>query len=1032
MSEEILKALMQLFAIIAKQDVGLATSERDYVLIFLKQQVNDSSVQEYIELFDKKVGLNKRKKDDSEDGKTKKRKLTSVRDSVKILGLSKKINKTLTQKQKVVVLIRLLEFVEADRMFTEQRMSIINTIAEVFNIRYNEVKDIEDFVIEQDTQKLDSENFLIISQQNNTENKTKHILNEQINGKIRILKTPSTDLYFFKYEGLSDIFLNGLQVSNKRIHILSPGSSLRLSTGKPFFYTDIVSKFFNDKDTINLSFVANNIEYKFSNGEIGLHNISLSETQGKLVGIMGSSGAGKTTLLNVLSGLFKPSSGQVLINGIDLIKDTDKLKGAIGYIPQDDLLIEELTVFENLYYNAKLCFKEKSNQEISELVDKTLTNLGLYQRKDLKVGSPLNKLISGGQRKRLNIALELIREPAILFVDEPTSGLSSRDSENIMSLMRELTLKGKLIFVVIHQPSSEIYKMFDNVAILDTGGYLIYYGNPIETVLYFKQLDAQINSQVGECSVCGNVNPEQVFNIVEAQIVDEYGQYTGVRKVTPEKWEKKYKELIIPEEIEVVNKKPKITLKVPNWFKQLSIYTVRDVKSKISNKQYLLLNLLESPILAFILAYIIRYIANPNSKLYIFRENENIAPYIFMSIVVALFIGLTVSAEEIFRDRKIIKRERFLNLSRSSYLMSKVIILFVLSAVQTFLFVIISNYILGIEGLNFSYWIALFSVALFANMLGLNISSAFNSAVTIYILIPLVLIPQMILGGAMFSFDKLNRDIVSVDKVPIVAEMMTSMWIYEALMVRQFKDNKFEKLLYESEKAESNANFKQVYYVPELRQRLEFCFDSLNSKNDTVKKDVKLNLSLLRKELKKDKFRSDKINIDFVNKLTLDSLNGYYAFMAKDYLNEMLSYYSNLFNNANGKKQRIIDYWLEKNPKKYNNQKNKYHNQSISEIVRKVFEKNKIVQYKDNLIQQVDPIFLDPQPTWYFNFRTHLFAPRKYFAGHFIDTFWFNIFVVWSMIIFLYITLYFDLLKKLLNSFKNNYLKKIFSNKHIS
>lgn len=1032
MSEEILKALMQLFAIIAKQDVGLATSERDYVLIFLKQQVNDSSVQEYIELFDKKVGLNKRKKDDSEDGKTKKRKLTSVRDSVKILGLSKKINKTLTQKQKVVVLIRLLEFVEADRMFTEQRMSIINTIAEVFNIRYNEVKDIEDFVIEQDTQKLDSENFLIISQQNNTENKTKHILNEQINGKIRILKTPSTDLYFFKYEGLSDIFLNGLQVSNKRIHILSPGSSLRLSTGKPFFYTDIVSKFFNDKDTINLSFVANNIEYKFSNGEIGLHNISLSETQGKLVGIMGSSGAGKTTLLNVLSGLFKPSSGQVLINGIDLIKDTDKLKGVIGYIPQDDLLIEELTVFENLYYNAKLCFKEKSNQEISELVDKTLTNLGLYQRKDLKVGSPLNKLISGGQRKRLNIALELIREPAILFVDEPTSGLSSRDSENIMSLMRELTLKGKLIFVVIHQPSSEIYKMFDNVAILDTGGYLIYYGNPIETVLYFKQLDAQINSQVGECSVCGNVNPEQVFNIVEAQIVDEYGQYTGVRKVTPEKWEKKYKELIIPEEIEVVNKKPKITLKVPNWFKQLSIYTVRDVKSKISNKQYLLLNLLESPILAFILAYIIRYIANPNSKLYIFRENENIAPYIFMSIVVALFIGLTVSAEEIFRDRKIIKRERFLNLSRSSYLMSKVIILFVLSAVQTFLFVIISNYILGIEGLNFSYWIALFSVALFANMLGLNISSAFNSAVTIYILIPLVLIPQMILGGAMFSFDKLNRDIVSVDKVPIVAEMMTSMWIYEALMVRQFKDNKFEKLLYESEKAESNANFKQVYYVPELRQRLEFCFDSLNSKNDTVKKDVKLNLSLLRKELKKDKFRSDKINIDFVNKLTLDSLNGYYAFMAKDYLNEMLSYYSNLFNNANGKKQRIIDYWLEKNPKKYNNQKNKYHNQSISEIVRKVFEKNKIVQYKDNLIQQVDPIFLDPQPTWYFNFRTHLFAPRKYFAGHFIDTFWFNIFVVWSMIIFLYITLYFDLLKKLLNSFKNNYLKKIFSKKHIS
>ncbi len=1031
MSEEILKALMQLFAIIAKQDVGLAESERDFVLTFLKQQVNDTKVSEHIALFDKKVGINKRKKVVEEEAETKKRKLTSVRDSVKILGIAKKINKTLTQKQKVVVLVRLFEFVESDRMFTEQRMSIINTVAEVFNITFNEVSDIEKFVIETKTEKLDSENILIISKEKKSNNKIKYILKDFVVGEIKILKVTSTNLYFFKYNGLSDVFLNGLQVSKKRIHILAPGSTLRLSVGKPFFYTDIVSKYISNLDTVKLSFCANNIEYKFQNGEIGLHNININENQGKLVGIMGSSGAGKTTLLNVLSGLFKPSSGQVLINGIDLIKDADKLKGVIGYIPQDDLLIEELTVFENLYYNAKLCFKNKSNNEITELVNKTLKNLGLYNRKDLKVGNPLNKLISGGQRKRLNIALELIREPSILFVDEPTSGLSSRDSENIMNLLRELTLKGKLIFVVIHQPSSEIYKMFDNVVILDTGGYLIYYGNPIEAVMYFKRLDAQINSEIGECPTCGNVNPEQIFNIVEAQVVDEYGQYTGNRKIPPEKWESKYKELIELPKIETEKQKPKITLKIPNWFKQFYIYTIRDLKSKISNRQYILLNLLEAPILSFILSYIIRYIANPNSHIYIFRENENIAPYIFMSIVVALFLGLTVSAEEIFRDRKIIKREKFLNLSRSSYLMSKVLILFTLSAIQVFSFVIISNFILGIHDLNFSYWIALFTTAIFANMLGLNISSAFNSAVTIYILIPLVLIPQMILGGAMFSFDKLNRDIVSVDKVPVVAEMMTSMWIYEALMVRQFKDNKFEKLLYDVEKKESNANFKQVYYIPELRQRLEYCFDSLKTKNDSIKKIIKLNLSLLRKELKKDKFRSSKIKIDFIKKLTIDSLNGYYAFMAKNYLNDMLTYYSGLFNKANSKKQRIINYWMQKNPKKYQVQKNRYHNQSISEIVRKVFEKNKIIQYKDRLIQQVDPIFLDPEPSGYFSFRTHLFAPRKYFAGHYIDTFWFNLMVVWSMIIFLYITLYFDLLKKLLNSFQNNYIKKFLSKTHI-
>ena len=226
------------------------------------------------------------------------------------------------------------------------------------------------------------------------------------------------------------------------------------------------------------------------------------------------------------------------------------MEGTIGVIPQDDLLIEELTVFQNLYYSAKFCFKHKSEAELCELVDKMLASLGLLERKDLKVGSPLNKMISGGQRKRLNIALELIREPSILFVDEPTSGLSSRDSENVMDLLRELTLKGKLIFVVIHQPSSEIYKMFDDMLILDTGGYLIYAGNPVEAVMYFKRADSQINSDVGECPTCGNVNPELIFNIIESHVVDEFGRYTPQRKVSPPRWEELYRENVHREKVE--------------------------------------------------------------------------------------------------------------------------------------------------------------------------------------------------------------------------------------------------------------------------------------------------------------------------------------------------------------------------------------------------------------------------------------------------------------------------------------------------
>src|SRR6056297_2995690 len=234
---------------------------------------------------------------------------------------------------------------------------------------------------------------------------------------------------------------------------------------------------------------------------------------------------------------------------------------------QDDLLISELTVYQNLYYNAKLCFKDKTEDEIDGLVSKTLTSLGLYERKNLKVGSPLNKTISGGQRKRLNIALELIREPSILFVDEPTSGLSSRDSENVMDLLRELALKGKLIFVVIHQPSSDIYKMFDDMMILDTGGYQVYFGNPVEGVMYFKKIDAQINSDVGECPTCGNVNPELIFNIIEAQVVDEYGRYTTQRKVSPPRWEEHFNENIKLKDVPSESEAPPKSLNIPSWFK---------------------------------------------------------------------------------------------------------------------------------------------------------------------------------------------------------------------------------------------------------------------------------------------------------------------------------------------------------------------------------------------------------------------------------------------------------------------------------
>ncbi len=1008
MSEKILKALMQLFALITKQDGGVEEKEQRYVRNFLKRQIADTKINEYYSLFKEYAGLDTSGTETLPDNEIK---LTSVVDSVKILGICRKINKTLTQTQKVVALVRLYELVNTDRKFTSQRMAIISTVADVFKIERNERADIQYFVTRNSPEEMNAKNFLLINDSGTNPAGFRYLPTEKLDGEILILNIPSVGLYFFKHTGSEDIFLNGLIISSERIYLFASGSTIKLPKGMPIYYSDVVSRYLQDKTAIKISYQVQDVTYLFPDGIPGIRNVSFTEGQGKLVGIMGSSGSGKTTLLNILSGLTAPTKGKIIINGIDPYKDQTKLEGVIGLIPQDDLLIEELTVFQNIFYNAKLCFRGKTDEEIKELVDKTLINLGLSEIKELKVGSPFNKFISGGQRKRMNIALELIREPSILFVDEPTSGLSSKDSENVMDLLRELALKGKLVFVVIHQPSSEIYKMFDNILILDIGGYMIYYGNPVEAVMYFKRMDAQIDSDIGECPTCGNVNPELLFSIIESRVVDEFGNYTSERKVTPESWAETFNEQYQAGSHEVVTDTPPKNLKIPNWLSQFSIFTVRDFLSKISNRQYILLTLLEAPVLGFILSYIIRYIADPTSRIYIFRENENIPVYIFMSLIVALFLGLTISAEEIFRDRKILKREAFLNLSKSSYLMSKILILFFISAIQALTFILIGNNILGIKGMIFNYWFALFTTAACANLIGLNISASFNSAITIYIIIPLVMIPMMVLSGAMFSFDKLNRVVGSVDKVPLIAEIMPTKWSYEALMVHQFKDNEFQKQFYNIKKEESVADFKQVYLLPELGNRLEKIRNEFDSEGSIDK--TRDDLELLKNEITKENVLAPITPFPSPENITPGNMNRALLEQLELHLTKLDDYYSREFMMATTRRENMVFYFMEQKPGLYNRMKDMYHNESVEEHVRKVFEKNKMVEYKNELIQQIDPIYKDLFPRHWLSFRSHFFAPRKFFLGRYIDTYWFNMGFIWFLTILFYITLYFDILKKL-------------------
>jgi len=819
MSDKILKALMQLFAIIARPQSN-DSDRRTVVEAFLKRQLNLELVKQYLTFFDEYYQeAQEKQKKSSQDRRT-------AAIAVRVLKICTQINDQLTQDQKIIVLVQLLEFCKSDAStISDLELEFIQSVAETFNVSTVEHDLIRDFVVNPFSKLPESPDVLVINNKEKIASSlTKHLRNESVKGQIWVLLIGSAGMYFVRFDGASELYMNGQLLQEDKTYPFNPGSSLRDPKSSPIYYSDVIRQFIEDElRASRVVYEVSNIEYRFKSGKVGIHHMSFAEESGRMVGIMGASGAGKSTLLSILNGTYAPSQGSVLINGIDMHREKEEVKGLVGYVSQDDLLIEELTVFENLYFNAKLCFDNLTDEEIRDKVNMVLKSLGLYEIRDMKVGSPLNKKISGGQRKRLNISLELIREPSILFLDEPTSGLSSRDSENILDLLKELALKGKLLFVVIHQPSSDIFKMFDRLIILDTGGYLIYNGNPVFSIEYFKRMIHHANYNETECHVCGNVNPEQIFNIVESRVLDEYGQLTSTRRVSPLEWREQYKENIegkeqVPEQGKGI---PEISFRTPNKVKQFMVFVKRDILSKLADTQYLLITLLEAPVLAFFLAFLIKYF-DESVKIpeYTLLDNTNLPVYMFMSVIVAIFMGLTVSAEEIIKDRKILKREAFLNLSWNSYLMSKVVVQFLISAIQAFTFVLIGNGITEIRGMMFEYWLVLFSAWAMSNMMGLLISDSFKAVVTIYILIPFLVIPQIILSGIMVKYEKLNPNISSPSNIPFYGEAITARWGYEALAVKQFIGNKYEKDLYQFDKDLSISNIKKNWWTIKMKGKI--------------------------------------------------------------------------------------------------------------------------------------------------------------------------------------------------------------------
>ncbi|MFM8716057.1 MAG: ATP-binding cassette domain-containing protein, partial [Spartobacteria bacterium] len=515
------------------------------------------------------------------------------------------------------------------------------------------------------------------------------------------------------------IIVRGVPVRNSCP--LEDGDTIRVDAGQ-VLRCNFSERLIEEEKNVVRTLDVRDLVCRFSNNAVAIDGVSFSVERGEMVCVMGASGCGKSTLLRALSGQFRQSQGSVLFNKRSFYENHESLRKYVAYIPQYDAFDEHLTIEENLESAAAIRAPHLGRRERLRRIDSKLAELGLNERRTSIVGSAEKKILSGGERKRLNIGLDMVSPADIFLFDEPTSGLSSKDSEHIMEIIRDMS-HNKIVLVTIHQPTSRIFQMFHKALVLDRGGKLVFFGTPQETLRYFAEAESRqmATPASGGCESCGTTRPEFIFDVLETPLRDlggdiileenNRGQLVPARRYSPDYWRDKYESHRLLKEVQQPSPPKEVAaappsdprrrerLRMKEHFRQFSILLRRAFLSKLRNKANLLTTVLEAPLLALLTGMVLRY---SESSVYDFASAFHIPTYLFLALVVAMFLGLTNSVDDIIHDRSVLMRERNLNVNLGYYILAKVLTLGFFAVIQCALFTLIGNALLSLRD---GFWI---------------------------------------------------------------------------------------------------------------------------------------------------------------------------------------------------------------------------------------------------------------------------------------------------------------------------------------
>jgi len=483
-----------------------------------------------------------------------------------------------------------------------------------------------------------------------------------------------------------------------------------------------------------------------------LEGVSLVIQPGEMVAIMGPSGAGKSTLLSVLNGQVAPAAGRIVIGGLDLHEHFDLFRGRIGYVPQDDILHADLTVWQALWYAARLRLpRDMADEEIESRIRRVLSQLGLEGTEHTRVGDQRKRGVSGGQRKRVNLAMELLTDPPILVLDEPTSGLSSTDTMSVIDLLRSLADAGKTILVTIHQPSLQAYEKFDAVAVIarDTStrqiGRLAWFGRAWPDAVTFFEPQPP-----------GTPHPTTADGLLRGLATRPVADW--VRQ-----WEQSVAKSIWVDgragsHAARAGAAPRPAPRPVERLSQFFTLVKRGLAVKAADRWNTAVLFLQAPLVGLLIAAVFSKVLRsaPTGESWP-HAGVSMATMMFVTALAAIWFGCSATAREIVAEWPIYRRERMVGLSILAYLGSKTALLLGIAAVQAALLLGIVAWACGVQSPWWHLALVLYAAGLAGGAVGLVVSATLRTTESATAILPVLLMPMIVLGGVLVPLSDLPK-----------------------------------------------------------------------------------------------------------------------------------------------------------------------------------------------------------------------------------------------------------------------------------